>query len=61
MDRSPRDAPAEKLPHPESLCHRCTAVRYVQGKHTLFVRCTALPTKYPPQPVRRCDAFRERP
>jgi len=32
----------------------------VQGRATLFVLCTALPTKYPAQPVLRCEAFRDR-
>jgi hypothetical protein len=45
-------------PFPESLCHRCAARRYVHGRATLFVMCTALPKKYPPQPVIRCEAFR---
>jgi len=44
--------------NPESLCHRCAAHRYVQGRATTFVMCTALPVKYPPQPVVRCEAFR---
>ena len=60
MDHRPDHERGPKLPHPESLCHRCAAVRYVQGKNTLFVRCTALAVKYPPQPVRSCVAYRER-
>jgi hypothetical protein len=44
--------------HAESLCHRCAAHRYVKGRATVFVMCTALPVKYPPQPVVRCEAFR---
>jgi hypothetical protein len=51
-ERSPR------LPHPDSLCVRCAAVRLVPGRATVFVLCTALPQKYPPQPVRACAAFR---
>lgn len=47
-------------PYPTSLCHRCGACRYVEGKASVFVLCTALPVKYPPQPVLRCAAFRER-
>ena len=46
------------VPHPESLCHRCAARSYVQGRATTFVMRTALPVKYPPQPVVRCEAFR---
>ena len=60
MDERPGDANEPRLPHAESLCHRCAAVRYVRGKNTLFVRCTALAVKYPPQPVRSCAAYRER-
>jgi len=55
--RKPEPAPL----HPGSLCHRCAERRYVTGRSTLFVRCNALPTKYPPQPVRTCVAFRARP
>ena len=40
----------KKPPYPDSLCHRCAARRYVKGRATLFVQCTALPVKYPPQP-----------
>jgi hypothetical protein len=53
-------APGAELPWPESLCHRCIALRLVQGHSSVFLRCTALPAKYPPQPVRTCPAFVER-
>jgi hypothetical protein len=46
------------VPWPESLCHRCAALRIVKGRATVFLLCTALPQKYPPQPVRACAAFR---
>jgi hypothetical protein len=45
-------------PFPESLCHRCVAHRYVPGKTSVFIMCTALPDKYPRQPVLACPAFR---
>jgi hypothetical protein len=47
-------------PFPDSLSHRCSAVRYVQTKTSTFLMCTApgLP-KYAAQPVRECEAFRE--
>ena len=48
----------EVPPYPNSLCHRCAARRYVKGRVTLFVLCTAMPEKYPPQPVIRCESFR---
>lgn len=50
--------PRRDLPFPDSLCHRCAACRYVRGRSTLFLSCTALPAKYLPQPVRSCAAFR---
>jgi hypothetical protein len=37
-------------PFPDSICHRCAAHRYVEGRATVFVLCTALPDKYPRQP-----------
>jgi len=49
--------PPAPPPFPASLCHRCAALRLVPGKHSLFLQCTALPVKYPPQPVRACAAF----
>jgi hypothetical protein len=45
-------------PYHNSHCHRCAAHRYVKGRATVFVMCTALPVKYPPQPVVQCEAFR---
>jgi DNA-nicking Smr family endonuclease len=47
------DAP----PFPDSLCHGCTARRYVTTRTSTFVQCTALPVKYPRQPVVSCAAF----
>jgi hypothetical protein len=47
----------EAPPFPESLCHRCQALKLVKGAHSTFLMCTALPNKYPPQPVRTCPAF----
>jgi hypothetical protein len=46
-------------PFPDSLCHRCANRRYVRTKTSTFVMCTALPVKYPRQPVLACEAFRE--
>lgn len=46
-------------PLTESLCLRCTAHRLVRGRASTFLLCTALPRKYPPQPVLRCEAFEE--
>lgn len=51
--------PDEPLPFPTSLCHRCDAPpRYVRTATSTFLLCPRLPTKYPPQPVLRCPAFR---
>jgi hypothetical protein len=46
--------------HPESLCQACAARRAVRTKSALFVLCTALPVKYPRQPVATCPQFRPR-
>ena len=52
----------ERLPWPESLCHRCAAPpRYVaSARGSVFILCPLLPQKYPPQPVVRCPLFRPR-
>lgn len=44
-------------PFPRSLCHACAARRYVTGRASVFVLCTALAQKYPPQPVLACAGF----
>jgi hypothetical protein len=44
---------------PESLCHRCVACRTVVTARSTFLMCTALPTKYPRQPVLTCEAFED--
>ncbi len=44
-------------PFPDSLCWRCRHCRKVETKSSTFLRCTALPVKYPSQPVHRCPAF----
>jgi hypothetical protein len=49
------------LPFAQSLCHRCRHLRIVRGKNSAFLMCEALPQKYPPQPVRTCPAFEEKP
>jgi hypothetical protein len=41
-----------------SLCDRCDSCRRVSGRHSTFLMCTALPEKYPRQPVLDCVAFR---
>jgi hypothetical protein len=49
-------------PFPESLCHRCAAPpRYVRTGRSTFILCPLMPGKYPPQPVRTCPLFHERP
>ncbi len=47
-------------PFPESLCHRCANLRYVETAQSTFLLCPVLPNKYPRQPVRRCSLFRPR-
>jgi hypothetical protein len=46
-------------PFSASLCWTCEAHRRVDGARTTFLMCTALPVKYPPQPVRACPAYRQ--
>lgn len=56
----PEPEPAEGLPFPDSLCHRCAAPpQYIRTERSTFLRCPIL-KRYPPQPVRACEAFRER-
>ncbi len=47
-------------PFPQSICHDCAAMRYVQTERSTFMLCPLLPQKYPPQPVRTCPQFRQR-
>lgn len=52
----------EVLPFPKSLCHFCAArPRYVETKTSTFILCPLLPGKYPPQPVKTCALYVERP
>ena len=44
-------------PFPQSLCHRCVALKKVKGASSVFLMCTALEVKYPRQPVLDCRAF----
>ena len=48
---------SDALPFPESMCHRCAAQKVVRGANSVFLMCTALPVKYPRQPVTSCPAF----
>ena len=50
----------DEQPFPESICHRCEALKKVKGANSVFLMCTALPDKYPRQPVSECPAFREK-
>jgi len=52
---------SDELPFPQSLCRRCAALKVVKSAQSTFFMCTALPNKYPPQPVRQCPAFRGAP
>jgi hypothetical protein len=51
----------DTLPFPESICHRCANSRTITTKTSKFLMCTALPTKYPRQPILQCPAFELRP
>jgi hypothetical protein len=56
-----KDPPADKPDRPfgESLCWRCVHHREIKAARSTFVMCTALPVKYPRQPVTACVAFSE--
>ena len=47
----------EDKPFPQSLCHRCAALKVVKGAQSTFLMCTVLAEKYPRQPVLQCAAF----
>ncbi|MFT3840583.1 MAG: hypothetical protein QM723_26580 [Myxococcaceae bacterium] len=47
----------DETPFPNSLCHRCQHVKQVKTKTSVFLMCTALPDKYPRQPVLQCPAY----
>ena len=47
----------DRQPFPDSLCHRCAAPpQYIRTERSTFIRCPIL-KRYPPQPVRTCEAF----
>ncbi|MFL5307275.1 MAG: hypothetical protein ACJ8F1_18810 [Polyangia bacterium] len=54
----PSNPAGEQRPFPGSLCWRCAHHRVISAPRSVFVLCTALPVKYPPQPVLLCPAFR---
>jgi hypothetical protein len=57
MTLDPEDESAERLPFPDSLCHACAAPpQYIRTERSTFIRCPIL-KRYPPQPVRVCDAY----
>ena len=51
----------QERPFAGSLCWRCTHHRPITAPRSVFVLCTALPVKYPPQPVSTCPMFRPTP
>ena len=48
-------------PFADSLCWRCAHHRAIQAARSTFLMCSALPVKYPRQPVTACSAFRPAP
>jgi hypothetical protein len=64
MNKDPDDEGAvlENQPFPSSLCHACAAPpRHVTtDRGSTFIYCPIL-KRYPPQPVRSCEAFLPRP
>ncbi|HVV48935.1 MAG TPA: hypothetical protein VHO06_04695 [Polyangia bacterium] len=57
-DAPPADPAPEARPHAGSLCWRCAHHRPVETARSIFIMCTALPVKYPRQPVSTCPAYR---
>ena len=51
------DDDSGRRPYARSLCWRCAHHRAVKAARSSFVMCTALPVKYPRQPVASCAAF----
>jgi hypothetical protein len=55
----PTDA-QETLPFADSLCWRCANHRAIRAARSVFVMCSALPVKYPRQPVITCASFQSK-
>jgi hypothetical protein len=56
-DREEGSKETDALPFPDSLCHSCAAPpRYIRTERSVFIHCPIL-KRYPPQPVRACEAF----
>jgi hypothetical protein len=55
-DRRP-PAETQARPFPDSLCWRCENHREIRAARSSFVMCSALPVKYPRQPVVACATF----
>jgi hypothetical protein len=56
-ERRSTDVP-EQRPFGESMCWRCANHRAITTARSVFVMCTALPVKYPRQPIVACPSFR---
>jgi hypothetical protein len=55
----PPDARApDTVAESDSLCWRCVHHRPIKAPRSTFVLCTALPVKYPRQPMPTCGTFR---
>lgn len=48
-------------PFPDSLCHRCAALRVVAAARSSFLFCAAGHERYPRQPIVSCALFRPLP
>jgi hypothetical protein len=48
---------ADARPYGDSICWRCVHHCAIDGARSVFVMCTALPVRYPRQPVVTCEAF----
>jgi len=59
LSNADADRPPAPPAFPDSLCLRCRHHRAVRTKTSTFVMCTALPVKYPRQPVVVCAAYED--
>jgi hypothetical protein len=50
--------PLDQPPFAGSLCPACAHHRLVRTPRSVFILCTALPEKYPRQPITTCSAHR---
>jgi hypothetical protein len=61
-DEEPRPSDQhEERPFTDSVCWRCAHHRTIRTARSSFLMCSALPVKYPRQPVVTCPSFQAPP